>query len=768
MDLRGYPQVSVNNNLVFALDNMVLSEIKSRNYSVKSKVQKLFSTNPITEKFVDNIKNYNNIGLDMLLSTHGHVVDENNLCPLKIAILCNNIHAMKIILDYLNWTLDDTSMLAFACEHNHELAKELLKCKNVDVNKKGGSANEMPLFYAMNSESMMQLVSLLLSFDTIDLNSELFNGKTLLQYAILNNKKNIVPLLLNHKSLKLDKSDIDLIFRDGTSEIISCLLNSNKLDNSKKYLNDYFIKLVKRDDISIEILASFDEFIDINYRDLFGKTALMYIAEIGNNFKLSYILNKYDVNLSVVDDYGMNALMFAVSNKTYLCAKLLVDYIMEKCNNKEVILNQHNELGETSLLIAAKNSTTELFKLIFNTHLSNINYPDIYGYCPLYYSIESHNMEIFDLLLNDDSLDINLRDFEGNTQLMHSVNKSIDEYTYKLLLSDKLDINLVNNNGHNILGYILQQKYSSKMETKSSFGDGESFTTGAPFPQCLTNDICDNYSLNSGFFGSRISTSSDDKQTKINKLINYLVKKGIDMNVFDIYNKLPLMYVIDNKDKEVFNFFINSNTFDVNVNNNCGQTYLMYLFEKLTENKKHGTELSKQFPTYFVNDDIDFSITNNLPKTNSKQMMNNMNTTQSTQINVDNIYLTFFMQLLNHPNVNINATNQIDDTLLFISASSNNVSIFNKILSHANINVNAQNYQGLTPLMSAASNGLWNNVRLLLNNGANDTITDMYGKCVKDYLDDKGLFIYNRLIESLNNKNDNNVNVKENTKRWFF
>ena len=274
MDLRGFPQVSVNNNLKIALNDMYISEAQSRNYIVKSRTPKLYSMNPTLDKYIDNIKNNNNIGLEQLLIEYGNVTDEEGLNPLYIAILCNDVGAVKIILEHQKYVVDDNA-LAFACENNCELTNlivtELLKCVNIDVNKKGGSINEIPLYYAINNDKTMETVKTLLKCKKIDLSSPLINGKSVFQYTIFNRKWYICALLLQHTNTKLNKSDLDLIFSEGSVEIIDILLKTNKFTSFKTHLNDYFIKLINRMDIPVEILILLAPFININHRDVFVK-----------------------------------------------------------------------------------------------------------------------------------------------------------------------------------------------------------------------------------------------------------------------------------------------------------------------------------------------------------------------------------------------------------------------------------------------------------------------------------------------------------------
>ena len=757
MDLRGFPNISVNNNLKFALNDMYSSEMLSRNYVLKTKSQTLYSMNPVLDKFIENIKDHNIYELEQLLNEHGDVCDEEGLNPLKIAILCHNVDALRIILNKQKYIINDVSILAFTCENfdngmTHLIVEELLKCENIDVNKKGGSLNEIPLYYTINKNST-GIIKLLLNHKHINLGLSLINGKSLLQHTLLNRQYSIASLLLQHDNVKLDKDDVELIFGEGTVEIISTLLNTMKFTEFDTNLNEYFIKLIKRVDIPVEILSPIISHIDINYCDAYGKTSLMYSAESGNIKKLNYVLENFKNDLTITDNYGMNALMYAVTNRSYACAKILADYIKEKCDadTGKLIINQHNEIKETSILMAAKTENVMLFKLVNNMDNVNVNCVDIHGYSPLHYSIETYNLEIFDILTNNKTTNINIQDLEGNTPLMFSIKKGNDLLTYKLLVCNGLNLNKTNNYGQNIIGHILKHKYShdsKKDDIQQIVGFG-GLHEYAPYPDTLSTETLMMNMVNTrtkDFLGAfaPLETST----TKLNKLINYLIQKGVDLNGFDNDDKSLLTYAIDNKDKDVFNFLLNSDNLDINSRNNQGQTYLMYLFEHFNGTTSSSSTSYASESSDHMGDWLDASsnIRSGSIRSLSKPMKNSMNISSNDK----NVYLTFFMQLLNHPKIDINATDYFDNTLLSLLALTSSVNLISKIIKHKNINVNVQNYQGNTPFMTAVSKSSWNIAKVLLEHGADPKIKDDNGKSAKDYLNKQNLFVYNKLLVSLN------------------
>ena len=606
----------------------------------------------------------------------------------------------------------------------------------------------------MSYDKSLETVKTLLCNKHIDLNLQLANGKSIFQYTIFNRIYGVASLLLQNENLKLNKNDIDLIFNEGSAEIIDVLLNTTKFTNFNDYLNEYMIKMIKRIDIPAEILASLITHVDFNFQDMFGKTALIYSAENGNIQKLNYILENTNVDLTIIDNYGMNALMYAVSNRNYACAKILVDYIKDKYDDElsAVIINQHNEIKETSILMTTKNNDTATFELLYDTPNINLNCTDIFGYSPLHYTIEKSNMDIFDVLVNDRKVNINIQDLEGNTPIISSIKSGNELITYKLLVRNDLNLNITNNFGKNVVGCVLEHKYSLKFEKDTSVTGfmGVSKREYAEFPECLSySSITQMRDINL----RDVWSPCENKSVKFNKLINFLIQKKIDINNFDIYNKSLLTYAIDNQDKEIFNFLINSKNLNINAKNNEEKTYLMYLFEKINgiNDSFSGTETYKQYSP--INFDIDNEI-KFMP--NKSKSHNSLTSKNVSSLEDKSAYLTFFMQILNHPNIDINATDNLNNTLLSLIASTNHINLLSKVIKHKNIIVNAVNYEGLSSLMIAIMKGLWNNAKVLMEHGGNPNLEN-YGKSIKHCLNNQNLFIYEKLLAQFNiNANTNN------------
>lgn len=783
MDLRGFPQINTMgmsnmmgmskmmpvphmmggvNDVMKMTENMLLSEMISRNYVGKSKLES-YSLNVTINAAIDIIKN-NNVGLnDFLKNNDVTICDDNGLTLLKIAVMNSNIDALKMILVHMSYTLNnnDIDILSYACANSDYTSdteiviSELLKCSNIDGNKSGGYQREIPLYYVINKDNTLNIINLLLASGKVNVNSLLNTGRTLLHYAISNRKYKVATRLIESDDIILNRNDLDLIFELGTIEVMNHLINVKKY----KIIDDeYFLTLIKRNDIPIELCSCYT---NINYQDITGKSALMYAAEMSDINKLNFLLSNPNIDLSLLDNNNVNALLFAIMNRNYVCVKMLVNHI----KNSQAIINQKNEFLETPLIIAVKNHENSIFKLLYDTHLCDINIIDTERHSALYYAIENANMEIFDWLYSDPAIDIGISDLEGNTSLFHAVKKSNTNMIYKLLSLNSLNLNAINNCNQNILNYVLYKKYYETKNTIPLSGGGSD--EYASYPDCY-NALMSEKSY--GISMNEITSKAIDND---NKLVTFLIKKNIELNSFDVYDKSILMHVIDNKDKLVFNALLSSQNLDVNAQNDEGETYLMYLFKKIDKTQNNINKMNNSDDThgYFIPQGYSKSLSSSLMQPMMNSIKSPLGIDKSSKLDNDqNAFLIFFMQLLDHPKMNINACDYTNATLLSYVADYTHINLLSKILKCKDINVNIQNNIGITPLMTLINKNSWNNAKLLISCGANLNLVDNKGRRAKDYLDELSVNIYNKLFElDTNNKvslTDNfvpNIDIVQNT-----
>jgi len=693
------------------------------NYESRYKRIRLETEDPKMNNFIKTIKTDNIPKLTEFLSTYGHVKDSNNLTPLKIAIANNKYDAVKVILQYLNYSTDE-DFFALACEYctddfGLQIIKELAKCNNFDVNRKGGSVNESPLYFLIRNNHI-DGINYLLTFENIDLNSPIKNKQSLLQYAVTNGKLTMVELLASHKNIQLTPENVETILNSSNNAMIEKVLANNKLDlQNKDKLYEYYFKLVKSVTIKPNTLKYFENYVDINCKDNSGNTVLFYVINNNDYSKLTYFLSHPKIDLTITNSDGSSLLLSSINKNNTDIVRKLFEHIKNYSDEiKKKLSEEVTELNESLLIVSAKNNNYDIFQQVYTILKPNVNHTDFNGFTALYYAITKSNKNIFQLLLNDPDINVNKQDSNGVSLLMHVCDKKNDEFIYQMLNHKNININLQNHKGHNILGSILYNKYKNKHTfaqpivefNGADTNDGHNYGL---FQSKVQHQFTDLIKIPSSGVSTELllpySESYKSNPITIDnnpiKLISTLLKKNIDVNTYDIYNQTPLMYIIDNKDQNIFTLLLNYEGLDLNFKYNDGKTYLMMLFDKLVETK------------------------------------------------CDNTYLTLFLRLLNHSNVNINDTDYLGNTLLSLVSGNKDIFVLNHLLKVKNIDVDKQNYKGETALSNAVKNELWNNVKLLLSYGANQTM--------KEQLSTEIAYKYNNLVNEYKSTN------KSDKKGWF-
>ena len=152
-------------------------------------------------------------------------------------------------------------------------------------------------------------------------------------------------------------------------KLISAGVDVNARDKQK---STALIEAVYRNDIDIARLL-IEAGADVNAQNEKGQTALM-IAAYNNNLEMCQMLcdhiknNVYQINASLKDKDGNNALMIAIENNSYrkdyynehleTLAKL-VNYLSEYIN-----INERNKKGDTALHIALYNDNFTVAKIL--------------------------------------------------------------------------------------------------------------------------------------------------------------------------------------------------------------------------------------------------------------------------------------------------------------------------------------------------------------------------------------------------------------------
>ena len=277
-----------------------------------------------------------------------------------------------------------------------EQVEQLIK-DGVDVNSTMVDGTT-PLIFAVNADNY-NLVDTLIRLDA-DTNAEDSHHKTALSTVVDVDDISMVRLLV-----KIGKADI---YKNGVFDRVMSGPDSEVKDFLSTINVDSLIKAIQSSDVDGVEKALEDERIDVNIRDDIGYTPLMYAAARGNLQIIDLLLNK-GARVDVVSkkpsgydryndgNFGDNALFFAARNGKTEALELLMNVsghdvkeAVSKSNkwkdlrnnvfrsalrsmiNVKSLLKQRNNLGQTLLISALKNSREDTALWLID-HGANVN-----------------------------------------------------------------------------------------------------------------------------------------------------------------------------------------------------------------------------------------------------------------------------------------------------------------------------------------------------------------------------------------------------------
>lgn len=253
----------------------------------------------------------------------------------------------------------------------------------------------------------------------IDINTKDKNNNYIISYAIINNRLDIVKILINKSSRIdiLDSNDRTILYypiKYGYNEILNYLLEVNK------------------DLIGINI---------INIRDKNSKTPLHYAITNKNIYALNILLEN-GANPNYTDNKGYNLLHHAVFTRDESICKIVIPHIAN--------INMVTLTGDSALHYACNLQLIDIAKMIINAKI-NVNIQDYqHEFTALHYAVNLNLIELVEYLLKNDA-NPNIQDIFGNTVIHYAILEKYYTLVDILLKETKYPINF---NLYNIDGKI--------------------------------------------------------------------------------------------------------------------------------------------------------------------------------------------------------------------------------------------------------------------------------------------------------------------------
>lgn len=273
----------------------------------------------------------------------------------------------------------------------------------------------------------------------------------------------------------------------------------------------------------------------------------MKYAGNGNLKKLQTMANDIS-DVDIVDESGNTALFYATMNNH----RNVIEYLLEKGANPNYV---NNEM--TPLFIAVEKNLPKIVEL-FKTYKGDINLLNENHETKLMSVLKElsreKNKENIEMLTNfalnliKFGIDPNIRDENDYAAICYAASDS-PKIMERLLELKTIDLTNLIDNGCKLLFYAI--------------GKNDLMTTGTS----VTHEA------RAGPDSHQPLRSADLQRLK---LINMLVKRGVEIHSKINPNNDAFIYVINNRLKDIFNILINSDKLDINFRDSNGTTPLMY------------------------------------------------------------------------------------------------------------------------------------------------------------------------------------------------
>lgn len=295
-----------------------------------------------------------------------------------------------------------------------------------------------------------------------DVNRRIKYGQTPLHYAVINQRKEIVELLLSHQADvnaedKFSHTPLHLIFR---------INQKTRTNLDLKFVRNYQVNIREIDAKSealrlplIKLLV--EKGTNIHTKNIQGYAPLHFAAKQHHEDVVKYLIKK-KAEIDIRAEYGFTPLMLAAQQTGGISViKLLI------ANGADV--NAKSKSGQTSLHHASINATenSNIIQLLVKFG-ADINAKDNNDVTPLHHLFIGINNRA--KVLIDLGADVNAKDLGGNiplhTAIRHWNNNEDDKNSIRYLIESGADVNTKNNGGWTPLHIAVEKSLRKKNSIK--------------------------------------------------------------------------------------------------------------------------------------------------------------------------------------------------------------------------------------------------------------------------------------------------------------
>ena len=294
----------------------------------------------------------------------------------------------------------------------------------------------------------------------------------------------------------------------------------------------------------------------VNDVSSYGVTPLIAAAAAGNDEVVAYLVGQ-GANVSAKDDWGKTALIYAanIDNPKLVSSVIKLD---------KTAVNLPDNLGNTALIYAAQKGLLDNMKILL-ANGANANYRNpATGISALAAAAAEGNSAAIRMLVRTGKADVNISDLSGRTPIFYAVEQN-QEDALRTLLSLGADVNAQDNNGVSVL---MRASAKNRQDCVNILLRQKGINPDL-------KDFQDRTALIYSVYADELAPTQA------------LLKAGADLNVRDSLQNTPLMSAIKAKNDRAALFFIQQGAELTAVNASGENAFMLteeYLPESMTAN----------------------------------------------------------------------------------------------------------------------------------------------------------------------------------------